>query len=334
VSNTSPAFVFVHGAWHDASTWRLVTPLLEARGHVVEALDLPGAGGNAKAPRAYRRRPLDMAAFAIEPSPNADVNQEDRTRAVVALIEEVTRNENRPMVLVGHSLGGLTVTAVAEAVPERVCAVVYLTAFLLPPGMTAHTMIEHPTMADSLVPSLFLADPKLVRAMRIDPRSDRPDYQRQIKFTLYGDVSDAEIEVALSHLHCDEPLDVILNPTLVTPARFGRVARHFIRCLHDKAIPIAAQDLMIRAIDERAYGPTHTHTLATSHSPFYAQPSALAETLSRIAANANSIVDVREHAHSQYVRRTGLDPSTAAWPSYNSLAFNAKIVGPSCASTS
>ena len=70
---------------------------------------------NADAPSAYGRRPLDLAAFAIEPSPNADVSQEDRTRAVVALIDEVTREDgDKPVVLVGHSLGGLTVTAVAE----------------------------------------------------------------------------------------------------------------------------------------------------------------------------------------------------------------------------
>jgi len=267
-----------------------------------------------------------MAAFATEPSPNADLSQEDRTRAVVSLINEVTRHENRPVVLVGHSLGGITVTAVAEAVPERVSAVVYLAAFLLPPGMTAHTMIEHPVMIDSLVPSLFLADPKLVRAMRIDPQSDRSGYQRQMKFALYGDVSHAEVQVALSHLHCDEPLSVILNPTLATPARFGRVPRHFIRCLNDKAIPIAAQDFMIRAIDERVYGPTYTHTLATSHSPFYAQPGTLAETLSRIAADANSIVDARKSTRSQYVRPDGSDPNTTAWASYNSLAFNGRVV--------
>jgi pimeloyl-ACP methyl ester carboxylesterase len=88
------------------------------------------------------------------------------------LINEMTRNQARPVVLVGHSLGGLTVSAVAEAIPERVSAVVYLTAFLLPSGMTAHAMIEHPTMADSVVPSLFLADPGLVQAMRIDPRNN------------------------------------------------------------------------------------------------------------------------------------------------------------------
>jgi len=291
----------------------------------VEALDLPGAGRNARAPGAYGRRPLDMAAFAIEPSPNADVNQEDRTRAVVALIGEVTRNKNRSLVPVGYSLGGITVTAVAEAILERVSAVVSLTAFLLPPGMTAHIMIEHPIMTDSLVPSLFLADPKLVRAMRIDPQSDPPDYQRRMKFALYSDVSGAEIQVALSQLHCDEPLGVILNPTLATPAGFGRVPRHFIRCLNDKAIPIAAQDFMIRAIDERD-GPTQTHTLATSHSPFCAQPSGLAETLSQIAVNANSIVNARENARSRYIHPAGSDPNTTAWASYNSLAFNGRVV--------
>ena len=294
MSNANSAFIFVHGAWHSAATWRLVMPLLEARGHAVRALDLPGAGRNARAPRAYGHRPRDLAAFAIEPSPNAQVSQLDRTRAVVALIDEVTRSQPRPVVLVGHSLGGLTVSAVAEALPERVSAVVYLTAFLLSPGMTARRMIEHPTMADSLVPSLFLADPGLVQAMRIDPRSDRPDYVRQTKSALYGDLSDADLQLALSHLHCDEPLGVMLNPAHVTPVRFGRVHRHFIRCLNDRAIPIAAQDFMISAIDERAYGPTHTRTLATSHSPFYAQPSALADVLMEIAGTSNWRVEARE----------------------------------------
>jgi pimeloyl-ACP methyl ester carboxylesterase len=297
MSNANPAFVFVHGAWHDAATWHLVSPLLEARGYVARALDLPGAGRKAKAPYSYGRRPLDLAAFAIESSPNADVTQEDRTRAVVALIEKIAREDDgRPVVLVGHSLGGPTVSAAAEAIPERVCAAVYLAAFLLAPGMTAHTMIEHPTMAGSLVPSLFLADPGLVQAMRIDRRSDRPEYVKQTKSAFYGDLSDADLQVALSHLHCDEPLGVMLNPADVTPARFGRVNRHFIRCMNDKAIPVAAQDFMIGAIDERAYGTTHTHALATSHSPFYAQPSALAEILMKIAGNANWRVENREKA--------------------------------------
>jgi hypothetical protein len=49
---------------------------------------------------------------------------------------------------------------------------------------------------------------------------------------------------------------------------------------------IEFKDFMIGAMDERGYGPTHTHTLATSHSPFYSQPSALADILMGIAGNA------------------------------------------------
>jgi pimeloyl-ACP methyl ester carboxylesterase len=224
------------------------------------------------------------------------VTQEDRTRAVAALVEEVSRREGKPVVLVGHSLGGLTVTATAEAVPEQVSAVVYLSAFLLPPGVTARMMIDHPAMAESMVPPLFLADPKVVRALRVDPRSDWANYQRQMRSALYGDMSDADFQAALSHLHCDEPFGVMLEPTGVTPARFGRVPRHFIRCLQDKAIPVVAQDVMIGAIDGREYGPTHTHTLAASHSPFYSQPAALAEILSQIAVKTTSRANARERA--------------------------------------
>ena len=114
-----PAFVFVHSAWLSAATWQKLIPLLEARGYVARALDLPGAGANAKAPSSYDRRPLDAAAFASEPSPNASVTQEDRTRAVIALVEDTRRQTGAPIVLVGHSLGGLTVTAVAETIPEQ-----------------------------------------------------------------------------------------------------------------------------------------------------------------------------------------------------------------------
>jgi len=66
--DTSPAFVFVHGAWHSAATWHKLIPLLEARRYVVRALDLPGVGANAKAPSSYEWHPLDAVALASEPS--------------------------------------------------------------------------------------------------------------------------------------------------------------------------------------------------------------------------------------------------------------------------
>src|SRR5260221_2488749 len=84
-----PAFVFVHSAWLSAATWQKLIPLLEARGYVARALDLPGAGANAKAPSSYDRRPLDAAAFASEHSTNASATQGDRTSAVIALVQDM-----------------------------------------------------------------------------------------------------------------------------------------------------------------------------------------------------------------------------------------------------
>lgn len=280
MSNSKAGFVFVHGAWHNAGTWKHVVPKLEAAGFSTRALDLPGAGANAALPKAYLKRPLDAAAFASEPSPNAGVTQEQRTEAVIGVIESL----NRPVVLVGHSLGGVTISAVAEAVPERLAAVVYLTAFLVPPGMPGIAMLQHETMSSALVPSLFLADPAQVGALRLDPLSEDKAYRANLKAAFYADVSDDELAVAIRTLHCDEPAGVAVVPSPITADRFGRVPRYYVRCTDDRAIPLAGQDFMIAAVDAAIGGKTKIRTLSASHSPFYSQPAKLVETLTEIAA--------------------------------------------------
>jgi pimeloyl-ACP methyl ester carboxylesterase len=277
-----PAFVFVHSAWLSAATWQKLIPLLEARGYVARALDLPGAGANAKAPSSYDRRPLDAAAFASEPSPNGSVTQEDRTRAVIALVEDTRRQTGEPIVLVGHSLGGLTVTAVAETIPEQLHAAVYLCAYMVPPGMPTST-IRQGVNSGSLVQALQKANPKEVGAIRIDPRSEDSDYREQLRLAFFGDVSPTDFALELTHMHCDEPVRPVLTPSVMTAERFGRVPRHYFRTLEDRAILIAAQDFMISAVDIAMGNLTHAHTLATSHVPYLSQPDAVAEILLAIA---------------------------------------------------
>ena len=144
--------------------------------------------------------------------------------------------------------------------------------------------MQHATMAGALLPSLFLADPQAVGACRIDPRSDNAEYRALMKNALCGDVSEADFSSALARAHCDEPVGVMLVPAHITAERFGRVPRHYVRCLDDRAIPLAGQDFMIAAADSALGSQTHTHTLASSHFPFYSQPKALAEILLAIAA--------------------------------------------------
>lgn len=284
-----PAFVFIHGAWHSAATWHKLIPLLEARGYVARALDLPGAGANAKAPSSYDRRPLDAAAFASEPSPNASVTQEDRTRAVIALVEDTRRQTGATIVLVGHSLGGLTVTAVTEAIPEQLHAAVYLCAYMLPTGMSASTIRQGPSMSDSLVYALQKANPKEIGAMRIDPRSEDSDYCEQLRLAFFGDVSPSDFALGLAQMHCDEPFRPYLTPSVITAERFGRVPRHYFRTLEDRVILIAAQDLMISAVDSAMGNATHAHTLATNHAPYFSRPDAVVEPLLAIAGRTEGV---------------------------------------------
>ena len=278
----STAFVFVHGAWHSEATWRKLRPLLEAAGHKTFALDLPGAGANALEPSSLGASPFDGAAFATEPSPNAGVTQADRTAAVVALIEEAAAGGNK-VVLVGHSLGGITISPVAEAVPRHIHAVVYLTAFMLAPTMVPVQMIMHDTMKAALVPRLFAADPAHVGALRLNTRSQDPAYRAGMRAAFYGDVSDDDFAFIEKTLHCDEPAGVVMEPSQVTRERFGSLARHYIRCHQDCAIVPEGQDFMIAAMDSAMGNTTVVHDMQASHSPFLSQPETLAAILKEIA---------------------------------------------------
>ena len=182
-------------------------------------------------------------------------------------------------------MGGLTLTAVAEAIPDRLHAIVYISAFLQSPGTPAIALLQHESNTGSLVPSLLLADPQVVGASRIDPRSDNAEYRARMRDALCADLSEADFSAAFAGATCDEPVGIMLIPAHITAERFGRVPRHYIRCLEDRAITPAAQDFMIAAVDRALNSHTHTHALASSHFPFYSQPEALTDILLGIAPN-------------------------------------------------
>jgi len=284
VDNTErPSFVFVHGAWHSKATWDHVTKELVSRGYATSKLDLPGAGADAKRPASFSKRPLDAAKFGSEMSPNADVTQEDRTQSVINAIDAVKGYGNGKVVLVGHSLGGLTISPVAEQRPNDIHAVVYLTAFLLKPGMNGGELIGHDTMSAGMVPGLFMADPAEVGAMRWDSQSPDAAYMKKAREAFYADLTDAQFDAAVKSLHPDEPAAVAAEPSSVTKGKFGTVNRHYIRCTEDKAIPIGGQDWMVAEMDKAMGNKTVTHTMKTSHSPFYSDVNGLCDILVRIA---------------------------------------------------
>src|SRR5690349_14997294 len=96
-------FVLVHGAWQASWCWHDVTPRLEARGHRVVTIDLPGHGTDSTAP-----------------------NDVTLQHYVDALSTAVRRLAEPPIVVI-HSMGG-PLTTWAEASPNVPRALVYIAA--------------------------------------------------------------------------------------------------------------------------------------------------------------------------------------------------------------
>jgi len=284
ITMNKPSIVLLHGAWHNATCWSPVITSLVSAGHRVYAPDLPGAGVNAKYPASYRLRPFDPAAFASEPSPSAHIRQGERTDAIVSLVERAVRESGRQAVLVGHSLGGITVTSVTEAIPGKIAAAVYLTGLLLPPHLTTFEFLSNSVMAGSRATELMVAEPQIVGACRINPLCPTSSYRALLKETFAGDVPESDFDKIAHHLHCDESAQIFNHATIATPSRFGVVQRHYIRCLEDRCLFTEAQDFMISAADEAFGTATCVYDLPTSHSPFLSGPDALARHLIEIAA--------------------------------------------------
>ena len=101
-------FVLVHGAWHGSWCWKRVRKALQERGHDVFTPTMTGVGER-----------LHL----LSPRVNLDTHIED----VVNLIRW---EELSDIVLCGHSYGGCVITGVADRVPDRIAALVYLDAFV------------------------------------------------------------------------------------------------------------------------------------------------------------------------------------------------------------
>jgi pimeloyl-ACP methyl ester carboxylesterase len=99
-------FVLVHGSWAGAWIWRDLIRLLRAGGHGVYASTATGMG--------------DRVHLA-----SADIDLDVYVTDVVNLLEYEDLHD---VTLVGWSFGGMTITGVAERVPERLAQVVYLDA--------------------------------------------------------------------------------------------------------------------------------------------------------------------------------------------------------------
>ncbi|MTD52805.1 alpha/beta fold hydrolase [Amycolatopsis pithecellobii] len=279
-SSSETVILLVHGAWHAAQHWASTQRFLARHGLASVAIDLPGAGLDAPAPTGYFQP--GQPGLDGEKSALHDVTMRDTAEVVLdALVSARTRYRN--VVVVGHSAGGAAVSAAAEQAPELVDRLVYLSAFV-PAGRPRFAdYIEAGENADAVrVPPI--GDPEKIGAVRINPLSPDPAVTGVIRKAFLNDLPADSPESWRQFLHPDLPLSTVSTPVPVTPERWGRLPRSYVRLTDDLALPPVTQDLIISEADQLTPdNPFGVHSLPGGHSPFVTRPGELATVFATIA---------------------------------------------------
>jgi pimeloyl-ACP methyl ester carboxylesterase len=114
------SYVLVHGAWHGGWCYRDTARMLRAQGHTVLTPTHTGVGE-----RAHQAHEA--------------ITLETHVRDVIGAIEA---EELHDVILCGHSYGGMVITAVADRLPGRVKAMVYLDAFVPEHGQSLIQLLD------------------------------------------------------------------------------------------------------------------------------------------------------------------------------------------------
>jgi pimeloyl-ACP methyl ester carboxylesterase len=243
MSDTPPLpVVLVHGAWHGSWCWAGVQAELDKLGVPSYAPDLPGHG--------------------VSDKPFGDMHGD--AACVAALIERLGTD----VVLVGHSYGGAVIGEAALRT-DHVRRLVYIAAFVLDEGESMVRIRVLQGVPEDPPGLLGLAQQRTDHGtLALDPVAAIP--------ALYGRATYQAQQAAVARL-TEQPIATFVQPA--TGAGWKRAPSTYVRCLHDRTVPINHQDLMA----ERC---TEIVTLDSDHSPPVSMPAETAALLARLARTA------------------------------------------------
>ncbi len=225
VSKTND-IILVHGAWADGSSWEKVIPLLQQRGFHVTAVQLP------------------LTSLADD----------------VATLRRAIALDPGPLVLVGHSYGGVVITEAGTA--PKVSGLVYVAAFAPDTGesvMSLNALVATtPVMKGIALNSGFLSLSE--EAIRADFAQDLSGPEQQILAVTQG------------------PVAAVAFGTPVTVPAWHTKPSWFMVASEDRVISPQLEAMMARTINAQ------TITVHSSHVIMLSQPEAVAEVIADAAS--------------------------------------------------
>ncbi|MGH7818442.1 MAG: alpha/beta fold hydrolase [Candidatus Binatia bacterium] len=243
-------FVLIHGSWGGGWCWDKLAPLLRAKGHTAVAPDLPGHGEDR--------------------TPVAEITLDSYVNRVSAVLDA----QREPVVLVGHSHGGVVITQTAEKRPDRVAALVYVCAFLPRDGESVLALAEQdPDPERNILRFLELHRDEGWAVVR----------KEGIREALVHDCTAADVAwIEQKIVGVREPLSSPATPVRITAERFGKIPRFYVEALDDRAISAALQKKMYTANPCR-----EVRSMDVAHFPQITKPAELADHLVAIAASVS-----------------------------------------------
>lgn len=181
-------YVLVHGAWQAPYVWDAVKTSLANEGNNVTVVELPGHGSDQTVPstltlNSYRDKVTDA----------------------------ISRMDGK-VILVGHSLGGMIISAVAEQNPSKIEKLVYIAAYLPSSGQSLLDLAN--TDAGSA-----LGTPGIL-AQNADGTLD---VKRDQIASIFIQDGSAQIQNLVLQNYRPEPAIPFTNPVTLTTDNFGSV---------------------------------------------------------------------------------------------------------------
>jgi pimeloyl-ACP methyl ester carboxylesterase len=231
-------YVLIHGAWLGAWCWNSTKTLLEKAGHHVIAIDLPGHGDDR--------------------TPVADITLD----SLVDRVGQTLTAQSEPVILVGHSMGGIVLSQTAEKYPDSIERLVYVAAYLLQSGESLLQVGN--TDADSQIGPYLLPDPDR-GLIGIRPEA--------LKDIFFHDCP-AEVVVEAEKRLRPDLIVPLTTPLSLTDGNFGRVPRTYITTKLDRVVSPSLQQKMFTVLPcDRVL------EIATGHCAFGAAPDKLVALL-------------------------------------------------------
>ncbi|RWR80517.1 methylesterase 17-like protein [Cinnamomum micranthum f. kanehirae] len=230
--------VFVHGAMHGAWCWYKVRSLLESLGYKVSCLDLKSSG-------------IDLS------DPNTISSFEEYNNPLFHFLSNLKDDEK--VILVGHSLGGLSLTHSIQEFGNKIHVAVYICAAMLPLCQKqdipmdiwekgyAHGVDKPPT-------SLIL--------------------KKELQLDLLYHLCPVQDLTLASMLLRPFPAIMLKDVRFNGGGDMDKVKRVFIKTMHDRMMRPEVQDQLIQM-----WPPSKVLGIESDHSPFFSAPTQLINLL-------------------------------------------------------